>query len=355
MLKASLLKKIINASIDELPQFINAGAAAKSYNYVKGSGIKGDFEIYSFFDDSGKMIKRIKNYNKDGRKYQSITHYRDKFNSKTVNLEDGAVRNIVKKEKRWENNNSEFLLTETITSRGIPNEKQKVMFCKAGEASKGFSYETCWDGNRPDIQYKNMDRIFDNMRGIEFLPTFINQSNFMRYKHIFQAELKSQELENVFDEFYVITKDQLGKMGKEIDDYNKKFGVGGIFDEKSGKTYYVIDKLADPVDIISHEVQHARDHSDLARLEDAVCDSDNIAYFEKSRKKGIITQLENSDEYNRLNELRQILQEEDYYAQCMNDKHDEMLIEEYAINRGNLQSKNLAKLVRKMFEYFGFW
>ena len=354
-MKTYLLKKTINASIDKLPQFIKAGDTAKSYNYVKGFGIKGDFEIYSFFDDSGKMIKRIRNYNKDGRKSQSITNYRDKFNSKTVNIEDGVVRNIVKKEKRWGNSRSGFLLSETITSRGVANEKQKVMFCKAGEAPKEFSYKTCWDGNRPDIHYKNMDRIFDNMAGVEFLPTFINQSNFMRYKHIFQAELKSQELENVFDEFYVITKDQLGKMGKEIDDYNKKFGVAGIFDEKTGKTYYVIDKLADPVDTISHEVQHARDHSDLARLEDAICDSDNIAYFEKSRKRGIITPFENSDEYNRLNELRQTLQEEDYYAQCMNDKHDDLLIEKYAINRGKLQSDNLAKLVRKMFEYFGFW
>lgn len=118
-MKASLLKKIINASIDELPQFINAGDAAKSYNYIKGSGIKGDFEIYSFFDDSGKMIKRIRNYNKDGRKNQSITNYINKFNSKTVNIEDGVVRNIVKKEKRWGNNSSSFLLSETITSRGI--------------------------------------------------------------------------------------------------------------------------------------------------------------------------------------------------------------------------------------------
>ena len=109
------------------------------------------------------MIKRIRNYNKDGRKSQSITNYRDKFNSKTVNIEDGVVRNIVKKEKRWGNSRSGFLLSETITSRGVANEKQKVMFCKAGEAPKEFSYKTCWDGNRPDIHYKNMDRIFDNI------------------------------------------------------------------------------------------------------------------------------------------------------------------------------------------------
>lgn len=64
-----------NAPMEWLPETIRDSKKAVTYNFVSGSGKKGNFEIYSFFDKNGKLVKRNTAYNNAGNTTREIKWY----------------------------------------------------------------------------------------------------------------------------------------------------------------------------------------------------------------------------------------------------------------------------------------
>ena len=76
-------------------------------------------------------------------------------------------------------------------------------------------------------------------------------------QHFYKSQIKEQDLEDVFDTFKLITREDLPNHFdiKELDD---QLGVAGVFDNIKGDLYYVVGNKADVVDeveVIAHEVQ----------------------------------------------------------------------------------------------------
>ena len=297
-MKAQLFTKIAKAAISELGENIKAPKGAKTYNFVSGTGQKGNFEIYTFFDDAGKIIKRNSNYINGEDTTQIVTQYSNTA-TRSAKFVNGRTESVTKKKYRY-GNKERCLFTQTTTSRGSTEDVQKITYLEKGKAPQSIEIKTSWDGNAPEITYTNTNPIFDIEDKTVYLPAIIDSTSLKRYEHIYKSQIKEQDLEDVFDTFKLITPDDLPNHIdiKELDD---KLGVAGVFDNIKGDVYYVVGNIAsvaDEVEVIAHEVQHAKDFSDIARLKDTMRYDCNKAYYDKSRAKGIIMKSKQKKDYN---------------------------------------------------------
>ena len=355
-MKAQLFTKIAKAAISELGENIKAPKGAKTYNFVSGTGQKGNFEIYTFFDKAGKIIKRNSNYINGEDTTQIVTQYSDSA-ARSAKFVNGKAESITKTNYRY-GNKERCLFTQTTTSRGSAEDVQKLTYHEKGKTPKSMEVRTSWDGNAPEITYTNTNPIFDIEDKTVYLPAILDSTSLKRYEHIYKSQIKEQDLEDVFDTFKLITREDLPNHFdiKELDD---QLGVAGVFDDIRGDVYYVVGNrtsIADEVEVIAHEVQHAKDFSDIARLKDTMRYDCNKAYYDKSRAKGIIMKSKQKKEYKRLYELRESLtNDEAYKKECLNGRHDDLPIEISANFKGAEESEACSNVWRKIMVHFGFW
>lgn len=355
-MKAQLFTKIAKAAISKLGENIKAPKGAKTYNFVSGTGQKGDFEIYTFFDDAGKIIKRNSNYINGEDRTQIITQYNDTA-TRSAKFVNGRAESVTKK-KHLFSDKERYLFSESTTTRGSAEDIQKLSFLEKGKAPQSMEVRTFWDGNAPQITYTNTSPIYNDRDKIAYLPAILDSTSLKRYEHIYKSQIKEQDLEDVFDTFKLIRNTDLPNHFdiKELDD---QLGVAGVFDDIKGDVYYVVGNrasVADEVETIAHEVQHARDFSDIARLKDTMRYDCNKAYYDKSRAKGIIMKSKQPKDYKRLSKLRDSLTNDEIYKkECLNDKHDDLPIEVPAIMKGYEESEVCSGIWRKIMVHFGFW
>ena len=355
-MKAQLFTKIAKAAISELGENIKAPKRAKTYNFVSGTGQKGIFEIYTFFDDAGKIIKRNSNYINGEDTTQIVTQYSDTA-TRSAKFVNGRAESVTKKMYRY-GNKERCLFSEVTTKRGYAEDVQKLSFLEKGKAPQSMEVRTFWDGNAPEITYTNTTPIYNDEDKIAYLPAILDSTSLKRYEHIYKSQIKEQDLEDVFDTFKLITREDLPNHFdiKELDD---QLGVAGVFDDIRGDVYYVVGNrasVADEVEVIAHEVQHAKDFSDIARMRDTMRYDCNKAYYDKSRAKGIIMKSKQKKDYKRLNELRESLTNDEIYKkECLNGRHDDLPIEISANFKGAEESEACSNVWRKIMVHFGFW
>jgi len=187
-LKAKLFTRIMNAPMEWLPETIRGSKKAVTYNFVSGSGKKGNFEIYSFFDKNGKLVKRNTAYNNAGNTTREIKWYTPE-SVQTAKSVNGEVKSFTRK-NLYQNC---FIETNILPEKGY--DTHRFVKLKAGQKPQEISYKTVWDGNVPEIEYKNCDRILDGFEGAEFLPVLTAESSTKRINHLFLNQIKKQELE----------------------------------------------------------------------------------------------------------------------------------------------------------------
>lgn len=153
-MKAKLFTRIMNAPMEWLPETIRGSKKAVTYNFVSGSGKKGNFEIYSFFDKNGKLVKRNTAYNNAGNTTREIKWYTPE-SVQTAKSVNGEVKSFTRK-NLYQNC---FIETNILPEKGY--DTHRFVKLKAGQKPQEISYKTVWDGNVPEIEYKNCDRILD--------------------------------------------------------------------------------------------------------------------------------------------------------------------------------------------------
>lgn len=329
---ANLFSKLTNLPLEYLPKGIRATNKACSYNFVKGTGKKGDFEIYSFFDKNGKLIKRNTTYFKEGNTSNEIRWYNPK-EIRTVKSLNGKPQEFATRKLY----NNCFIETQILPKKGY--DIHRFVKLKAGHKPKEINYKTLWDGNKPQINYINCNRILDNVDGTEYIPVITAENSTKSINHIFYSQAKSQGLEGIIPPIRVISRDEAYQISSDLKKYEKTLHkeekIPGFCDE-SGQVYFLnnIKGIDTKIDTISHEVQHAKDRSDFARLEHNSFYISNDEFTNKSRAKGIIKEAQNPEEYQRLSELENSYNAPNYLTECINGKHDTALCEKGAIEKG---------------------
>ena len=356
-MKAQLFTKITKAAISELSENIKAPKGAALYSFASGTGQKGNFEIYTFFDKAGKIIKRNSNYINGEDTTKIVTQYGDTA-TRSAKFVNGRAESVTKTNFRY-GNKEKCLFTQATTSRGSAEDVQKLSFLEKGKAPQSIEIKTSWDGNAPEINYTNTKPIFDSEDATEYLPAIVDSTALRRYEHIYKHQIKQQDLGDVFDSFRLITSDGVSKLSDDLAELNKGIGVAGLFEETTGDIFYVVgqkNSVADEVETIAHEVQHARDFSDIARLKDTMRHDYNKAYYDKARAKGIIMKSKQPKDYKRLSKLRDSLTNDEIYKkECLNGKHDDLPIEVPAMMKGYEESEICSGIWRKIMVHFGFW
>ena len=201
-----------------------------------------------------------------------------------------------------------------------------------------INYKTLWDGKTPKIEYKNWDRIKDGFEGADILPVLTAESSTKIINHIFLNQLKKQELEGIAPPIKIVSRKEAYKHSKELKAIEEQFPndpkIQGFCDHE-GQVYFINDvKSKSEINNIAHEVQHAKDHSDIERLEHNTFFNTGT-FGHRSRAKGIIKENENPAEYKRLSELEKSYSDGNYLSECLNGKHSDVLCEYYANKKGD--------------------
>ena len=329
---ANLFSKLTNLPLEYLPKGIRATNKACSYNFVKGTGKKGDFEIYSFFDKNGKLIKRNTTYFNQGNTSNEIRWYNPK-EIRTVKSLNGKPQEFATRKLY----NNCFIETQILPKKGY--DIHRFVKLKAGHKPKEINYKTLWDGNKPQINYINCNRILDNTGGTEYIPVMAAENSTKSINHIFYSQVKSQGLEGVIPPIKTISRNKayeidpdliisdmaLGNNGK-VEGFCNEFGQIYLLNDIKGIEKYITN--------IAHETQHAKDYSDFARLEHNSFYISNDEFTNKSKAKGIIKESQNPEEYQRLSELENSYNDPNYLTECINRKHDTALCEKGAMEKG---------------------
>lgn len=186
-MKAKLFTRIMNATMEWLPETIRGSKKAVTYNFMNGTGKKGNFEIYSFFDSNGKLVKRNMTYNNAGNTTREIKWYTPD-SVKTAKSIDGKMKSFTSR-NLYQNC---FIETNILPEKGY--DIHRFVKLKAGQKPQEITYKTAWDSNAPEIEYKNCDRILDGFEGAEFLPVLTAKSSSKRINHIFLNQVKKTRI-----------------------------------------------------------------------------------------------------------------------------------------------------------------
>ena len=378
-MRAQLLSKIVNASMSELPKGIRASSNASTFSCVRGIGKKGEFEVYSFFDSAGKLIKRKASYLKDGCKTEELSLY-SLFKNNYIGGFSGLLPQRVKvtaingkttKSVRevWLTNSTRMV--EEIDA-GATYDIHKFQSFAPKEKVQELSYKTDWSGDLPKDIKSNFAQI-DNTEGFEYLPLFVSPNSSKRYKHLEKINLKYQDLDGIVPEMKVISKKQMHKKYPYLSQWEVAHGGDatalGCCSPEDGLVEVLNSPYHTPlklVDTVAHEYQHARDYSDALRLgngyEDMIqqnikeknCGLMKIKLsdfkFNSLKKKGAIPS--GSKEYKELMDVKWLIEHENYSEMCAAGKHDDAVIEASAIARGENAQRKFIKAVNTIFDLF---
>ncbi len=345
-MKAKLFTRIMNAPMEWLPETIRGSKKAVTYSFMNGSGKKGNFEIYSFFDKNGKLVKRNTAYNNAGNTTREIKWYTPE-SVQTAKSVNGEVKSFTRK-NLYQNC---FIETNILPEKGY--DTHRFVKLKAGQKPQEISYKTVWDGNVPEIEYKNCDRILDGFEGAEFLPVLTAESSTKRINHLFLNQIKKQELEGIVPPIKIVNRKEAYKHSRELkaieEQYPNDPKIPGFCDQQ-GQVYFINDIKSNGTEInnIAHEVQHAKDRSDIARLEHNAFFNNRTCFEQRSRVKGIIKEKEDPAEYKRISELEKSYNDGTYLSECLNGKHDDVLCEYYANKKGDEELNKALNIFNKL-------
>ena len=191
-----LFSKELGLSINKATKIGNFRVPKKavSYDIVTGTGKRGDFEIITFRNKKGRIIKRGQAFmDESGNSSHIVRNYSGK---------DGYLRI---NESRFKNGQEECFSSEImmpIAHRetgeflGIFRRGQKFVngkeihsteILRFGQKRKGIEYDCHWDGSPTEIRYNNIDKKLD-----------ITDDEF-QYLPLISADLSTRRVNQKFD------------------------------------------------------------------------------------------------------------------------------------------------------------
>ena len=234
-------------------------SGATSFDYITASG-KRNFRVLTFKDEAGKpVLKKIDFLSGEGVKTRYVAQ--DSSGVHNVFNTDSKNKSFCIRSMTQENGKTYMIQTDTAT--GNPD-RHSFFALEQGKSRKGITYETKWDGNKPNIEYINTDKRLDE-KNLEYLPLGAEYGNpyrnKKRFKHICKIQEKQLGLEGLaqkpkFAPQSEVMKDVRYECNGETDIYNGQITISNTVDRDS----------ATLLNILGHEYRHLKDFFNIHRL-----------------------------------------------------------------------------------------
>lgn len=377
-MKAQLFSKIVKASITSLPQNVRSCPKAANYNFVSGTSTKGNFEIYSFFDEAGKLLKIDSSYSKGKditRKVSWFNEIKDYTEALPIDTFQQRFHVTTKNGKMVESTKETWLSKLTRLVEEIKPDRSydvhKIQSFAPKEKPKEISYKINWNGELPkDINFQNCKAI--DTDGFEYIPLFVSPNSIKRFNHLEKINLKMQELEDIIPEMQVLSEKQFKNKHDPFSICGDNIIPLGLAYPEDGLVAIIKTKRngnpLELVDTVAHEFQHSRDFSDMLRV-----GGERFEYmirnntktkklgfgkitlsdfqFNSLKKKGAIPS--NSEEAKRLKAIKWIVDHENYIEMCTQGKHDNAILEISANTKGDSELQRFRNTIERIFDNFG--
>lgn len=348
----------------------HAPKTAKTFDSVTGIGKKGRFEITSFRREDGSLMKRVSRYLDDaGNETLTIKNWTEGWIhqvtaiNRKVTESVSDIINVAEDKKSVAIFRNRLLNTENGT-----RDFHSIGFYRQGRAPREISFEAKWDGNVPDVHYKNIKTRLPD-RGLEYLPLITSESAMPRYQHVARVQLKEYGLEDCVPDLKLVDVSELNCGCKSIEEAKNKLGVVtvGITTciPPSGQVF-IVNSLTSSEEVIStiaHEYAHVSYLSRFVRLKfnaDIVNSyspetveimkkemPEAYNFMRKSVDKGVITKENSKDyEYWHLKHLAKKLDINKYHKQVKTqEQHDHHPLEVGPIRKAKEEVEKFKSLL----------
>ncbi len=274
MIKPVLTSKIVNAPCKGVKfKDITVPPESVTYNRVQGKGPKGEYDIHSFFDENGTILKMVSRYvNALNGEVIKVRRWAEE----TCDYFDTVIRNG--KVTEYVNNivlesdspEKFFMLKETLFrgGDGVRNIHKLSLFAPK-QKPRQILYETKYDGRAPKVIYKNTLGTLPD-EGLEYLPLFVSGGSNSRIKHVAKAQEIKYGLEGVLPEFQMLPFEDLnpelvGVKGVILDN---SIITSGVTNSDTCQISFVdgLTQAEDIITTVTHEYAHADDFTHVYRL-----------------------------------------------------------------------------------------
>lgn len=181
---------------------------AVSYDRVTGTGSRGDFEVLTFRNKKGKIIKMGQSFVDEAGNSSHIVRNYGRRNG-CLRINETRFKN-----GQEESFSSQVLMpianTETKEFLGIFRRGQKIVngkeihsseILRQGQKRKGIEYDCHWDGSPTEIRYNNIDKKLD-----------VSDAEF-QYLPFISADLSTKRVNQKFDLIQLINEKLYGMQG----------------------------------------------------------------------------------------------------------------------------------------------
>ena len=306
-----------------------------------------NFEACLYRDSKDNLVKRTI-LRETALGIEKITDYiKNNKLFRIVRLNDTITKFV--KQQSYPDNYIIKIIKDFTTNQEI----HKIGHYKAKEAPKEISYVASWDGQTPDLFFKNT-KTNQPISDLEFLSVCINPNSNKAVEHLAQTQIEAQGLESLdIPVAKKSTKEKLLQINPEMGK-NKYFcekQVKGATDPNTAQVY-VTNQQGDAFDLINtvvHEYQHVRDIVDMERLDINLCHPKE-GFKEKALELGVITNKH--PDHDLLCEM--VYEQRKYLQNCNKYLHDEMTLETHAIQKGAkvvAQVKRMLEKIRDLLEF----
>lgn len=254
----SIGNKLSEGTIKIMGYRIPSGAT--SFDYITASG-KRNFSILTFRDEAGKsVLKKIDFLNGEGVKTRYIEQAPN--GGHTVFNTDGKSKSLCIRSITQENGKT-YMIQNDIAN-GNPD-RHSLFALEQGKQRKGITYETHWDGNKPNLEYINIDRKIDDTRNLEYLPLSVEFYDTFRtgqrFAHISAIQEKQLGLEGLVPKPQIVDEADVMSGAKykcngETDLYNGQIKISNKVSRDS----------ATLLSVLGHEYRHLKDFFNIHRI-----------------------------------------------------------------------------------------
>lgn len=272
--KIEIFKKIVGRAVNGLK---SAPENAATYNLIRGKGPKGNFSVLSFFDCDGNILQWRHIY-KNGSDLSSVHTYLYKY---------GDNKRLMHKFEYLNNNLTKLSEIEAISdTSGLSKDfwmfeknfydsvdYHKIKYLSPGQKPKSISYNTFWDGKKPnELELNGIDNTKFPKKNTEYLPLLGDFNSYRtinaRANHILKIQERNYNLEGVLPDVKIVSSKELmldsGTMCEG--------GVPGGNCDFNGQIKISEDSLhsIDMLELIGHEARHSKDMSMINQLQENV-------------------------------------------------------------------------------------
>lgn len=271
-------KSIAQSCVGAKFKGFHAPKIAQTFDTVAGVCKKGNFEITSFCDEVGNVVKKVNRYvDKDNNETLIIkTWNKDRSRIRTATSVNGVV-----KEYSFQfvgGRKGAVLMFEQKLVRsenGDVVDFHSIKACRKSEKPREIFYVANWDGKAPDVQYKNTEGKFLEGERLEYLPMWQPEMALPRYNHVAKFNRMQMDLDDVLPPFEFASMAELNPhfyndAGEQISSVMSL----GATNPYTGLVQIAkaADSNFDIIDIMAHEHRHALDFSKMNRLQYNVVD-----------------------------------------------------------------------------------